>query len=157
MRELLRSTTRKVVVVAITATTVLGGSAAVWAATPSPTSATATTPAPTHYHHHHHANPVLAALRGADHATVEVRRSGSWVTLDLDRGTVASYSGGKLGVSRPDGKTVDLTVTSSTVFEGRSTTALAGDRVAVVSSSTGYAEVVVLHVPRSAKAAPAAS
>lgn len=167
MHELFRSTTRKLAAVAIAGTTVLGGSAAVWAATPSPastaasTSAAATTPASTHHHHHHrrglHAGPVLGALRGADYATVEVKRSGSWVTLELDRGTVASYSDGTLEVSRPDGKTVAVEVTSSTVFEGRSTSALAGDRVAVVSSSAGDAELIVLHAPRPAKGAPGAS
>jgi hypothetical protein len=166
MHELFRSTTRKLAAVAIAGTTVLGGSAAVWAATPSPastaasTSAAATTPASTHHHHHRrglHAGPVLGALRGADYATVEVKRSGSWVTLELDRGTVASYSDGTLEVSRPDGKTVAVEVTSSTVFEGRSTSALAGDRVAVVSSSAGDAELIVLHAPRPAKGAPGAS
>lgn len=167
MRRLVLTTTRKLAAVSIAGVTILGGSAAVWAATPGPgtTAGTAPAAATNHHHHHHgrrrHHRPVLAALRGADHATVEVKRSGNWVTLDLDRGKVSSYSGGKLAggkltVIRPDGKTVDLTVTSSTVFEGRSTGNLTGDRVAVVSSPTGRAEVVVLHEPRSATTTPAA-
>ncbi|MHB1931268.1 MAG: hypothetical protein ACYCUG_17900 [Acidimicrobiales bacterium] len=151
---LFRTTARKLAAGAIAGVTVLGGGAAVYAASTPAGTVTASTAATVHFthrHHRHHRHPVVRGFfGGADHVTAEVPRNGSWVTLDWDRGTVTSFANGSLTLLRPDKQSVTFTITATTHFRGRSTTNLAGDRARVVSDSSGSALVVSLAPPLTA-------
>jgi len=57
-------------------------------------------------------------LERTDHATVEVKVKGKWVTIELDRGKVTPVSGSSIKLSLPDGSSVTETITSSTKFTG---------------------------------------
>lgn len=84
-------------------------------------------------------------LSGADHATVEIRRDGKWVTVDLDRGNVTAASTSSLTLDRPDGQSVTFRLTSSTKFRGKEATsapALKTGVRAVVISENGTATTV---------------
>jgi len=57
-------------------------------------------------------------LERTDHATVEVKVKGKWVTIELDRGKVTSVSSSSIVLHLPDGSSVTETITSSTKFTG---------------------------------------
>ena len=61
---------------------------------------------------------IRALLRRTDHATVEIKRSGQWVTYDLDRGTVTAVSPSSITLQRPDGQSITFTIGSATKFKG---------------------------------------
>jgi hypothetical protein len=84
-------------------------------------------------------------LSRADHATLEIRQGGTWVTVDLDRGNVTAASGSSITLSRPDGQSVTLQLSSSTKFRGKvatSASALKTGVRAVVISENGAARSV---------------
>ncbi len=65
------------------------------------------------------AHPHLRSLlRRADHATVELKVKGQWVTYAIDRGTVTAVSPSSITLARPDGQSVTEAITSATKFRG---------------------------------------
>jgi hypothetical protein len=78
-------------------------------------------------------------LARTDHATLEVRQDGKWVTVDVDRGNVTSASTTSITLMRPDGQSVTVHISSSTKFRGKEATSAAalktGVRAMVVSES----------------------
>ena len=134
---------------AVTAATLaLGGGTAAVVATTAPGSApaasltAATTPtsgtaAATRVHRRR------ALLRRADHATLEVKVKGQWVTLVLDRGKVTAVSSTAITLQRPDGQSVTLQITSATHFNGVASEAAVRTGVAAtVISDNGTARRV---------------
>jgi hypothetical protein len=85
-------------------------------------------------------------LARTDHATIELRRHGSWVTIDLDRGKVAAVSASSITLDRPDGQSVTLAITPTTRFRGVSGPgAVVTDQRATVVSENGSALWVAQH------------
>ncbi len=85
---------------------------------------------------HHGAHPWIGRLLArTDHATVEVKRHGTWVTLELDRGKVTAASATSVSLARPDGTSVTIAVTPATKVRGVSSAAalVIGHRARVVS------------------------
>jgi hypothetical protein len=125
------------------------------AATLTATSGTAPAHAGAHAHHGRR-----ALLGRTDHATIEVRRHGHWVTIELDRGLVQKASSSAVTLLRPDGTTVTLAVTPTTKAVGVVAPAdLAVGKRATVVSVGGAALRVVQHVraaDHAASRAPAA-
>jgi hypothetical protein len=81
-----------------------------------------------------------AQLRRTDHATVEVKTKGRWVTYDLDRGTVSAVSPTSITLARPDGQSVTFTIGPATRFRGvGSESAIALHQPALVVSENGAA------------------
>lgn len=81
-----------------------------------------------------------ALLRRADHATVELKVKGQWVTYTLDRGTVTAVSPTSITLARPDGQSVTETLTSQTRYRGvTSEAAIRTGRPALVVSEDGSA------------------
>lgn len=75
-----------------------------------------------------------------DHATVEVKRKGQWVTYDLDRGTVTAVSATSITLARPDGQSVTEAINSETKYKGvTSAAAIQTGRPALVLSENGTA------------------
>jgi hypothetical protein len=86
-----------------------------------------------------HAHP-RALLARSDHATIELRRHGRWVTVELDRGKVTAVSPTSISLLRPDGVTVTLRVDAATKVHGvASESAIAVGRRAGVISENGTA------------------
>jgi hypothetical protein len=89
------------------------------------------------------------------HGTVVVqKKDGTFVTLQLDRGTIASVGSGALTISEPGGRTETVTTNADTrIRKGGAKSDLSklavGDRVSVVSEvqgSTAVAQMII--VPR---------
>lgn len=79
-------------------------------------------------------------LGRTDHATVEVKVKGQWVTYDLDRGKVTAISPTSITLLRPDGQSVTFTINSSTRYgPSQSEATIATDRPATVISKDGTA------------------
>jgi hypothetical protein len=78
-------------------------------------------------------------LARTDHASLEVRQDGKWVTVDVDRGNVTSASTTSITLSRPDGQSVTLQISSSTKFRGKEATSASalktGVRAMVISEN----------------------
>ncbi len=165
----LLSTRRHRIAAAVTAATItLGGGAAAIAAVTAPAPAgaltmaartsgvlsAATTPA-AHGRGRHH----RSLIARSDHATVELKVKGQWVTFDLDRGKVTSVSATAITLARPDGRSVTLAIDSATRW-GRVTSAgsVKTGREATVISENGAARRVIqaLH-PRAAATGSAAT
>jgi hypothetical protein len=108
-----------------------GGSAAIVAATsPAPT------PAAKAAEGHHD----RSLLKRADHASIELKVKGHWVTYVLDRGQVTAVSGTAISLARPDGQSVTLTIDSATRFGHKgSVTAIRTGSDATVISDNGAA------------------
>lgn len=88
----------------------------------------------------HPGRPGRSLLQRADHATVEVRVKGRWVTYTLDRGRVTAVSPTSITLSRPDGQSVTDAIGPSTKYEGvGSETAVQLHRPATVLSDAGTA------------------
>lgn len=129
------------------------GGATVYAASDPPGSLPATTPsaAPS-------AKPAAAhrgLLSRTDHASLEVRKGGKWVTVDVDRGNVTAASTSSITLNRPDGQSVTLQISSSTKFRGKeasSASALKSGVRAMVISENGTA----ISITEGAKPLPAA-
>lgn len=95
-------------------------------------------------------------LRRADHATVELKVKGQWVTYTLDRGTVTAVSPTSITLARPDGQSVTDTLTPQTRYRGvTSETAIQTGRPALVISDAGSA-LRVRQAPADGESAPAA-
>ena len=92
-------------------------------------------------------------LARSAHASLVVRdRSGQWVTVDVDRGTVKSISSTSITLLRPDGVTVTAVLSSSTKFLRQpESSVVAGDR-AVVLQVGGTARYVLVGKPAGANA-----
>lgn len=79
-------------------------------------------------------------LQRSDHATLELKVKGHWVTYTLDRGKVASISPTAVTLDRPDGQTVTDAINSGTRFGGVSSeSAVQLGKPAVVLSEGGTA------------------
>ena len=98
---------------------VAAGGATVYAASDPPA---APTPAATPSAHPKPAAAHRTLLSRVDHATLEIRSHGKWVTVDLDRGNVTAASSSSITLSRPDGQSVTLEISSSTKFRGTEAT-----------------------------------
>jgi outer membrane lipoprotein SlyB len=130
---------KKVAVGAVGAIAVLGIGGTAYAATnPSSGSSAATTP---------QAAPAAvsksglgAILRRTDHATLEVKVKGQWVTYTLDRGKVTAVSPTSITLARPDGESVTEAITSNTKYRGVTSEAgIQVDKSAIVLSQNGTA------------------
>jgi len=91
------------------------------------------------------------------HGTVVVeKKDGTFVTLQLDRGTIASVGSGALTISEPGGRTETVTTNADTrVRKGGARSDLSklavGDKVSVVSEvqgSTAVAQMILVPRPR---------
>lgn len=81
-------------------------------------------------------------LSRADHATLETKRNGKWVTVDMDRGNVTAATASSITLNRPDGQSVTLQLLSSTKFGGKEATSASALKTgvrAVVISENGSA------------------
>jgi hypothetical protein len=81
-----------------------------------------------------------------DHATIEIRKDGKWVTENLDRGNVTAASSSSITLARPDGQSVTFDLSSSTKFRGKEATSASGLKTgvrALVVSENGAATLVV--------------
>jgi hypothetical protein len=137
---------------------ILGGGGAAWAAatggtpashTSAPTTATAA-PGSTSTTHPRamRARGLGATLARADHATVEIKRGGQWVTVTYDQGTVTAVSPSAITLRRPDGQSTTLTVSSTTKFAGvSSANAVQLNKPARVVSQNGTALRVAQRKP----------
>jgi len=108
---------------------VAAGGATVYAASDPP--AASPTPATTPSAHPKPAAARRTLLSRADHATLEIRSHGKWVTVDLDRGNVTAASTSSITLSRPDGQSVTLQIASSTKFRGTEATSAAALKTGV--------------------------
>jgi hypothetical protein len=61
---------------------------------------------------------IRSLLERADHASVELKVKGQWVTYDVDRGQVKAVSPTSITLARPDGQTVTATIDATTKFQG---------------------------------------
>lgn len=113
------------------------GGATVYASSNPPSSSPATTPSAAPTAKAGAAHPGL--LSRTDHASLEVRQGGKWVTVDVDRGKVTAASTSSITLSRPDGQSVTLQISASTKFRGKEATSAGalktGVRAMVVSES----------------------
>lgn len=126
----LSTTRRKVALGAVGAIACLGVGGTAYAATssgsspssppsssPSPSSAPpSSTPASAGKHHR-------SLIDRADHATVELKVKGKWVTYTLDRGKVTAVSASSITLARPDGTSVTDAINPATKFRGVSSEA----------------------------------
>ncbi len=78
-----------------------------------------------------------SVLKRADHASLEVRDQGRWVTINVDRGNVTVASTTSITLARPDGQSVTIALAPSTKYGGKEATSAAalktGVRVRVTS------------------------
>jgi hypothetical protein len=81
-----------------------------------------------------------ALLRRTDHASLEAKVKGQWVTYNVDRGSVSAVSPTSISIARPDGQKVTFTVGPSTRYRGVSSeSAIQVGHPAVVVSENGAA------------------
>jgi hypothetical protein len=156
---------RVAAVVTAAAVAVGGGSAAILAATSPASAGTASLAAATAPMRVTTAVKAAGAagrhdrslLARSDHATIELRVKGHWVTFDLDRGKVTAVSSGAITLLRPDGDSVTLKIDAATRFGGVASASAVhtGDRATVVSEG-GTARRVAQHL-RKAPAGSAAT
>jgi hypothetical protein len=152
--------TRARIITSLTAgaVVILGGGGVAWAATTGGTSAghtstpTAATAAPgsssTTNPRAVRARGLRATLARADHATVEIKRAGRWVTVTYDQGTVTAASPSAITLRRPDGQSTTLTIGSTTKFAGvSSASAVQLNKPARVISQNGSALRVAQRKP----------
>lgn len=131
---------KKVIGVAVAGLVVLGAGAAAWAQSTGGTTSTSGTASANRRGH-----PGLAILRRADHGTLEIKdKTGSWITLTVDRGQVTAADAGSVTLQRPDGQTVTAKLTADTKYRGVSSASsiATGKAAVVVSDSSGNALVV---------------
>lgn len=138
-----------------TAILVGGGGAAAFAAASGVPAATigsanlaaSSSPArvPHHAHHARHAHQAKGLLARSDHATVEIKQHGHWVTITLDRGKVTAVSATSITLARPDGQSTTIPLTASTRYRGVATSAatVQKGRRATVVSEAGTARTVM--------------
>ena len=86
---------------------------------------------------------IAALLRRTDHASVEIKVKGQWVTYTVDRGKVTAVSPTAITVARPDGQSVTEAIGPNTKFRGvTSESAVQTGRPAVVVSEAGTAVAI---------------
>jgi hypothetical protein len=79
-------------------------------------------------------------LARADHATVEIKLRGNWVTYTIDRGQVTATTSTSITLARPDGQHVTDTINSGTKFNGiTSASGITVGQKAVAISNDGVA------------------
>lgn len=103
-------------------------------------------PTPTATPGAHSAAKHRGLLSRTDHATIEVRKNGKWVTETVDRGNVTAASGSSITLARPDGQSVTIAISSSTKFHGKEATSAAALKTGVrarVVSENGTATSIV--------------
>jgi hypothetical protein len=94
-------------------------------------------------------------LARTDHATIELKMKGQWVTIDLDRGRVTSVSPTAISLARPDGHSVTLAIDSATKFGHHATVSTLKTGVeAIVTSENGTARRIVEPLHPKAAATP---
>lgn len=121
--------------------------------TPAPSGVTAATPATPAAGGAHHAR-ARKLLDRADHATVEIKVKGQWVTYTIDRGKVTAVSPTSITLLRPDGQSVTDSIGSTTKFTGvTSESAIKTQAPATVLSDNGAA--LRIHQGTKAAAGPA--
>ena len=139
-----------------------GGTAAAFAATggsstPAPAASPAS-PAPSSSSAaaHHHARGLAGLLDRADLATIEVNKSGSWVTETYQRGRITAVSPTSLTIERADGHSSTVALSSTTHYggQGASESSLQVGQTVRVVSVDGAATTVS---PGHAKASGATS
>ena len=143
---LFTTTTRKVAAGAVAGLALVGGGTAAWAATATSASATSAVPAakPAAAHRAH------GLLARTDHATIELKQKGTWVTVTYDRGKVTASSATSVTIARPDGESVSIALTSATHYRGISAaTQLQTGKSALVLSEHGQAIRVRQALPKS--------
>lgn len=149
---LIRVPGKKTVIAAVGVAAALGAAGTAYAATGSPsggnTPAPAVTPGPAGAAGkgraggqagpagRHHPRTLL---QRADHATIELKVKGQWVTYTLDRGKVTAVSANSITLARPDGKTVTEAITPSTRYGGVAKGQVKTDHPAAVVSDQGTA------------------
>lgn len=147
-------TGRKGIVAGVGALAVVAAGGTAYAATGS--SGGSGTPGPAAVAHQHPRAHARALLRRADHATIELKVKGQWVTYTLDRGTVTAVSPTSITLARPDGQSVTDTLTPQTRYRGvTSESAIETSRPALVISENGSA-LRVRQAPAAGGSAPAA-
>jgi hypothetical protein len=142
---------KKLVAAGVAATVVVGtGGAVAWAQTSGPSTTTAP-PATAAAN----ANPNASAATGLPflrtvarrviHADLIVKdKDGQFVTVTVDRGTVAAVNAGSITLDRPDGKQVTLTINGDTAVHGvASVTAVQTGKAAIVASRNGAATQIL--------------
>lgn len=150
--SVLSTTRRHVGATAVGAVAVLalaGGGSAAYAASSGPSAPPSPAPKPPAHGHHHS----RGLAERSDHATVEVKAKGQWVTYTIDRGKVASVSAASITLARPDGQSVTISLTPTTKYHGVSgASAIQTGKGARVVSQNGSAVGVS---QRGAKTPPA--
>ncbi len=85
------------------------------------------------------------------HAEFIVRgKSNTWVTVDVDKGSVTSVSSTSITISRPDGVSVTAPITSSTKFRGLSESQITSGDKAIVVEKNHSAIIVLSRAPKAA-------
>ena len=149
MNLLTNSKRRVAAAVIVGGTLVAGGGAAAYAASASTgstsagspstgstsTGSTSTAPGAARAEHR-------SVLKRADHASLEVRKQGRWVTINVDRGNVTVASTTSITLARPDGQSVTIALAPSTKYGGKEATSAAALKTGVrarVTSINGTA------------------
>ncbi len=142
--NLLGNTKRRVAAAAIVGGVLVtgGGAAAYAASTSSPSPAATSSSSASAVAHSKH----RSLLARADHATLQVRRNGQWVTITVDRGNVTAASATSLMLARPDGQSVTFALSPTTKYRGKQATSAAALKTglrAQVTSMNGTAIAVI--------------
>jgi hypothetical protein len=144
---------QKLAAVGVASAVVLGtGGAVAWAqtggtstTTPPASAAPPAAPAPSTGAKGAGALDLRGVARRSVHGDVIVKdKSGQYVTVTFDRGTVTAASATSITLTRPDGPTVTLTVNADTKVHGpASAAAVATGKDAVVISRSGTATQIL--------------
>jgi hypothetical protein len=157
------TTRRKAAAAVTTAALLAGGGAAAIAANSATASAASSTPATHVAKAAHKAKAHKGLLARTDHAVLEIKMHGKWVTLVLDRGAVSSVSSSAITLHLPDGKTATEAINTTTKFNKDKTwSAIKVGHNATVVSDNGVARRVLqgkkalAHTPKSVRSAASA-
>jgi hypothetical protein len=99
-----------------------------------------------------------ALLARADHATIQLKVKGAWVTYTMDIGKVTEVSPTSITLSRPDGQSVTESISLTTKFAGVSSeSAVKVGKAARVLSKNGVALRITQRVAGSGTTSSAAA
>ncbi len=138
------TTGRKVALAAVAGLVAAGAGGTAYAATgsggpaspPAGSTGTAAPAAPAAHAHGRH----RSLLQRSDHAAVELKVKGQWVTYTIDRGRVTAVSPTSITLARPDGQSVTDSIDPATRYGGvTSEAAIQLGRPAAVVSAGGAA------------------
>ncbi len=155
------TTGRKATLAAVAVLVAAGAGGTAYAATgsggpASPPSGSTGSPAPAP-HAHAHGRP-RSLLQRSDHAVLEIKVKGQWVTYDFDRGRVTAVSPTSITLARPDGQSVTDSIDPATRYGGvTSEAAIRMGRPATVVSVGGAALRIHQGPPPAGQAAAPAS